>query len=74
MNKRLTVFTKRLLDVMYYAMMVGIVTISLGMPAASLCEHAIVVPSSEPARVQESHITIGHAILELVEDRLTARA
>jgi len=27
MNKRLTVFTKRLLDVMYYAMMVGIVTL-----------------------------------------------
>ncbi len=45
----------------------------LGMPAAGLCEHAIVVPSSETARVQESHITIGHAILELVEDRLTAR-
>lgn len=45
----------------------------LGVPAAALCEHAIVVPSSETARVQECHITIGHAILELVEDRLTGR-
>jgi D-sedoheptulose 7-phosphate isomerase len=44
-----------------------------GLPAVGLCEHAIVVPSSETARVQEAHITIGHALLELVEDRLTAR-
>jgi D-sedoheptulose 7-phosphate isomerase len=41
-----------------------------GNPALALCDHAIVVPSSETARVQETHITIGHAILELVEDRL----
>jgi D-sedoheptulose 7-phosphate isomerase len=46
----------------------------LGVPAAALCDVAIVVPSSETARVQESHITIGHALLELVEDRLTGRA
>ena len=45
-----------------------------GHPAAGLCEHAIVVPSSETARVQETHITIGHALLELVEDRLTGRS
>lgn len=45
----------------------------LGMPASGLCEHAVVVPSSETARVQESHIAIGHALLELVEDRLTGR-
>jgi D-sedoheptulose 7-phosphate isomerase len=45
-----------------------------GVPAAALCDEAIIVPSSETARVQESHITIGHALLELVEDRLTGRA
>ena len=45
-----------------------------GHPAAGLCQHAIVVPSSETARVQETHITIGHALLELVEDRLTGRS
>jgi D-sedoheptulose 7-phosphate isomerase len=56
----------------------GIVRLGLlggtGHPAAGLCQHAIVVPSSETARVQETHITIGHALLELVEDRLTGRS
>ena len=28
---------------------------------------------AETARVQELHITLGHAILELLEDRLTGR-
>jgi len=45
-----------------------------GHPAAGLCQHAIVVPSSETARVQETHITIGRGLLELVEDRLTGRS
>lgn len=34
------------------------------------CEHSFVVPSSETARIQESHITAGHALMELVEDNL----
>jgi D-sedoheptulose 7-phosphate isomerase len=41
-----------------------------GGSAASLCDVALIVPSSETARVQEAHITLGHAILELLEDRL----
>jgi len=41
-----------------------------GGPAATLCDHAVIVPSDETARVQEVHITVGHAVLELVEDRL----
>jgi D-sedoheptulose 7-phosphate isomerase len=41
-----------------------------GGSAASLCDVALVVPSNETARVQEAHITLGHAILELLEDRL----
>ena len=28
------------------------------------------VPSNETARIQESHITAGHAVLQYVEDRL----
>lgn len=52
----------------------GIGTIGLlggdGGPAARLCDLALVVPSSETARVQEAHIALGHAILELLEDRL----
>jgi D-sedoheptulose 7-phosphate isomerase len=41
-----------------------------GGSAASLCDVALIVPSMETARVQEAHITLGHAILELLEDRL----
>jgi D-sedoheptulose 7-phosphate isomerase len=55
----------------------GIVTVGLlggaGEPAASLCDHALVVPDAETARIQECHIALGHAILELLEDRLVAR-
>jgi D-sedoheptulose 7-phosphate isomerase len=52
----------------------GIVTVGLlggdGGPAKALCDHALVVPSTETMRIQEIHITLGHAILEMVEDRL----
>ena len=55
----------------------GIVTVGLlggpGEPAMSLCDHALLVPDSETARVQECHIALGHAVLELLEDRLVAR-
>ena len=44
-----------------------------GGPALAECDLALVVPSSETGRVQESHITIGHALVELIEDGLTAR-
>ncbi len=55
----------------------GIVTGGLlggeGEPAAGLCDHRLLVPDAETARVQECHIAIGHAVLELLEDRLGAR-
>jgi D-sedoheptulose 7-phosphate isomerase len=55
----------------------GIVTVGLlggaGEPAASLCDLPLVVPDSETARIQECHIALGHAILELLEDRIMAR-
>ncbi len=57
---------------------IGLVTVGLlggaGSPAADFCDHALLVPSEETARVQETHITLGHAILELLEDRLTGPA
>jgi D-sedoheptulose 7-phosphate isomerase len=56
----------------------GIVTVGLlggdGGPARALCDHALVVPSTETARVQEVHIALGHAVLELLEDRLAGAA
>lgn len=55
----------------------GIVTVGLlggkGKPALSLCDFALLVPDAETARVQECHIALGHAVLELLEDRITAQ-
>ena len=54
-----------------------IVTVGLlggaGEPAQALCDHVLLVPDAETARVQECHIALGHAVLELLEDRLVAR-
>jgi D-sedoheptulose 7-phosphate isomerase len=54
----------------------GIVTVGLlggtGAPALDHCDHALLVPDPETARVQECHIALGHAVLELLEDRLVA--
>ena len=36
----------------------------------SYCDSAFVVPSEVTARIQESHITAGHALLQYVEDKL----
>jgi D-sedoheptulose 7-phosphate isomerase len=51
-----------------------IVTVGLlggaGEPALGLCDHVLLVPDSETARIQECHIALGHTVLELLEDRL----
>jgi D-sedoheptulose 7-phosphate isomerase len=39
---------------------------------ASMVDHPFVVPSTVTARIQESHITLGHVLCELVEERLFA--
>jgi len=41
-----------------------------GGPALPECDVALVVPSSATGRIQEVHIAAGHAILEVVEERL----
>ena len=41
-----------------------------GGQAIKLCDLKVLVPSNTTGRVQESHITIGHSIMELVEDIL----
>jgi D-sedoheptulose 7-phosphate isomerase len=55
----------------------GIVTVGLlggdGEPARGLCDHVLLVPDKETARIQECHIALGHGVLELLEDRLVAR-
>ncbi len=44
-----------------------------GGEAAALCTHVLLVSDFETARIQECHIALGHAVLELLEDRLLAR-
>jgi D-sedoheptulose 7-phosphate isomerase len=52
----------------------GIVTVGLlggaGLPALEHCDLTLLVPDTETARIQECHIALGHAVMELVEDRL----
>ncbi len=41
-----------------------------GGDALQYCDVAFIVPTNVTARIQESHITAGHALLQYVEDRL----
>ena len=38
--------------------------------ALKYCDEAFVVPSNETGRIQEAHITAGHALMEYIEDKL----
>jgi D-sedoheptulose 7-phosphate isomerase len=41
-----------------------------GGEALKYCDEAFIVPSEDTGRIQEAHITAGHALMEHVEDRL----
>ena len=41
-----------------------------GGEALKYCDEAFVVPSNETGRIQEVHITAGHALMEYIEDKL----
>ena len=38
--------------------------------ALNYCDEVFIVPSFETGRIQESHITAGHALMEYIEDQL----
>ena len=40
--------------------------------ALEICNEAFLVPSDNTGRIQESHITAGHALMEYIEDQLIA--
>ncbi|MDH5741180.1 MAG: phosphoheptose isomerase, partial [Nitrospira sp.] len=40
---------------------------------ASLVDYPFIVPSTVTSRIQESHITLGHVLCELVEDHLLGK-
>ena len=44
-----------------------------GGAALAECDQALVVPDHETGRIQEAHIALGHALMELIEDGLQAR-
>lgn len=52
----------------------GVKTIGLlgrdGGPAASACDHAIIVPDKTTSRIQEVHITVGHILCGIVDREL----
>jgi D-sedoheptulose 7-phosphate isomerase len=56
------------------AQAMGITTIGLlgrdGGQLARLCEHAVIIPSTTTARIQEAHIFIGHLWCQLLEQQL----
>jgi len=41
-----------------------------GGEALKHCDEAFIVPSEDTGRIQEAHITAGHALMEFIEDRL----
>jgi D-sedoheptulose 7-phosphate isomerase len=41
-----------------------------GGDALKYCDNAFIVPSNDTGRIQEAHITAGHALMEYVEDQL----
>jgi len=41
-----------------------------GGKALEYCDEAFLVPSNDTGRIQESHITAGHALMEHIEDNL----
>lgn len=43
-----------------------------GGKALKYCDEAFIVPSNETGRIQEAHITAGHALMEYIEDNLLA--
>lgn len=56
----------------------GMITVAwtggTGGKLAALVDHPFVVPSTVTARIQESHITLGHVLCELVEETLLGTA
>jgi D-sedoheptulose 7-phosphate isomerase len=56
---------------------VGLTTIAWtggsGGKLAGMADHPFVVPSKVTARIQESHITLGHVLCELIEEQLLGK-
>ena len=66
--------SKNIIEVLNYAKSRGIYSLGFlggdGGEALKHCNSAFIVPSTSTARIQESHITAGHTLLQYVEDKL----
>lgn len=66
--------SENILHVLKSAKDMGLITISLlgkdGGSAKDISDHALIVPSESTARIQETHILIGHILCELIEQEL----
>ena len=66
--------SKNIIETLKLAKKKGIYTLGFlgkgGGKALEYCDAAFIVPNSITARIQESHITAGHALLQYVEDSL----
>lgn len=66
--------SKNIIETLKLAREKGIFTLGFlgngGGKALSYCDLAFVVPSKITGRIQESHITAGHALLQYIEDSL----
>ncbi|MGH7205963.1 MAG: D-sedoheptulose-7-phosphate isomerase [Nitrospiraceae bacterium] len=56
---------------------IGLITVGWtggkGGQLASLVDHCFIVPSTVTARIQESHLTLGHVLCELIEEDIFAK-
>lgn len=44
-----------------------------GGPALQDCDYAFLVPATDTGRIQESHITAGHVLMEMIEELMLAK-
>ncbi len=66
--------SKNIIETLKLAKLKGIYSLGFlgngGGEALNYCDSAFVVPDDVTARIQESHITAGHALLQYIEDQL----
>ncbi len=69
-----SVKAKNVIEAVKKAKKIGARTIALtgesGKEFVKSCDLAVIVPSANTARIQESHILIGHIICEIIEDTI----
>lgn len=55
----------------------GIITLGLlggdGGEALTYCDASLIIPSRDPNRIQEAHITLGHILMDLIEGLMLER-